>query len=84
MVKAAIFILYMLLAFTFCSVNGCYSIVSFNETEQRRNNHCHFVSFYSASMIEFTVTLQSAVARKHYLTIQSNTFTVDINRFQTD
>ena len=45
---------------------------------------CHFVSFYSQSMIEITVTLHNAVARKRYLTIQSNTFTVDIDGFQTD
>ena len=43
-----------------------------------------FVSFYSQSMIEFTVTLLNAVARKHYLTIQSATFTVDAEGFQTD
>ena len=35
-------------------------------------------------MIEFTVILHNAVARKQYLTIQSATFTVDIYRFQTD
>ena len=44
----------------------------------------HFVSFYSQSMIEFTVALHNAAARKHYLTIQSDTFTVDIDGFQTD
>ena len=44
----------------------------------------HFVSFYLQSMIEFTVVLRNAVARKRYLTIQSNTFTVDIDGFQTD
>ena len=35
-------------------------------------------------MIEFTVILHNAVARKNYLTIQSNAFTVDIDGFQTD
>ena len=50
--------------------------------------HYHFVSFYSQSqsqsMIEFTVTLHNAVARKHYLTIHSATFTGNIDGFQTD
>ena len=46
----------------------------------------NFVSFYSQSMIEFTFTftLHNAVARESYLTIQSATFTVDIDGFQTD
>ena len=44
----------------------------------------HFASFYSQSMIEFTVTLHNAVARKRYLSIQRNAFTVDIDRCQTD
>ena len=44
----------------------------------------HFVLLYSESMIEFTVTLHNAVARKCYLTIQSNTLTVDIDGYQTD
>ena len=44
----------------------------------------NFVSFYSQSMIEFTFTLHNAVVRKRYLTIQSATFTVDIEGFQTD
>ena len=44
----------------------------------------HFVSFYLQSMINFTVVLHNAVARKCYFTIQSNTFTVDIDGFQTD
>ena len=44
----------------------------------------HFVSFYLQSMIEFTVVLHSSLARKRYFTIQSNTFTVDIDGFQTD
>ena len=44
----------------------------------------HFVSFYLQSMIEFTVILHNSVARKRYLTIQSATFTVDIDGFQTD
>ena len=44
----------------------------------------HFVSFYSQSMIDFKLALHYAVARKQYLTIQSNTFSVDIDRFQTD
>ena len=43
----------------------------------------HFVSFYLQSMIEFTVVLHSSLARKRYFTIQSNTFTVDIDGFQT-
>ena len=43
-----------------------------------------FVSFYLQSMIELTVVFHNAVARKRYLTIQSNTFTVDIDGFQTD
>ena len=45
---------------------------------------CHFVSFYSESMIEFTVILHNALARKHYLTIQSNTSAVALDGFQTD
>ena len=44
----------------------------------------HFASFYSQSMIEFTVELHNAVARKHYLTIHSATFTGNIDGFQTD
>ena len=44
----------------------------------------HFVSFYLQSMIEFTVALDNVVARKRYLTMQSATFTVDIDGFQTD
>ena len=44
----------------------------------------HFVSFYLQSMINFTVVLHNAVARKRYFKIQSNTFTVDIDGFQTD
>ena len=44
----------------------------------------HFVSFYSQSMIDFTVTLHNAVARKSYLSIQSAAFTVVIDGFQTD
>ena len=44
----------------------------------------HFVSFYSQSMIDFTVTLHNAVARKSYLSIQSAAFTVDNDRCQTD
>jgi hypothetical protein len=49
-------------------------------------HHCHhhFVSFYSQSMIEFTVTLQNAVARKPNMTIKSAAFTVDIDGFQAD
>ena len=47
----------------------------------RRCRH-HFASFYSQSMIEFTVSLCNAVARKSYLTIQSDTFTVDIDEFK--
>ena len=43
-----------------------------------------FVSFYSQAMIDFTVTLHNAVSRKSYLSIQSNTFTVGIDGFQTD
>ena len=35
-------------------------------------------------MIELTVVLHNAVARKRYLTIQSNTFTVDIGGFQAE
>jgi hypothetical protein len=35
-------------------------------------------------MIEFTVTLHNAVARNCYLTIQSASFTVGVDRFQTD
>ena len=46
--------------------------------------HRNFVSFYSQSIIEFTFTLHNAVARKRYLTIQSDTFTVHIDGFQTD
>ena len=49
-----------------------------------RFHRCHFVSFNSQSMIEFTLALYSAVARKSYLTIQSNTYTVDRDEFQTD
>ena len=45
---------------------------------------CHFVSFYSQPMIEFTLTLHNAVARKWSLTLQIATFTVDIDGFQTD
>ena len=45
---------------------------------------CHFVSFYLQSMINFTVVLHNALARKRYFTIQSNTCTVDIDGFQTD
>jgi hypothetical protein len=45
---------------------------------------CHFVSFYSQSMIEFTVALHNTVARKRFLAIHSATFTVDIVGFQTD
>ena len=44
----------------------------------------HFASFYSQSMIEFTVTSHNAVARKRYLTIQSATYTVDKDHCQTD
>ena len=44
----------------------------------------HFASFHSQSMIEFTVALHNTVARKHYLTLHSATFTVDIDGFQTD
>ena len=44
----------------------------------------HFESFYSESMIEFTVTLHNAVARQRYLRIHSATFIVDIGGFQTD
>ena len=43
-----------------------------------------FASFYSQSIIEFKLVLHDALARKHYLTIQSATFTVDIDGFQTD
>jgi hypothetical protein len=47
--------------------------------------HCrHIVSFYSQSMIEFTVALHNAVARKRYLTIHSNTCTVDIDELKID
>ena len=35
-------------------------------------------------MIEFKVTLHNAVARKSYLIIESATFTVDVDGFQTD
>ena len=49
------------------------------------HRHCrHFTSFYLQSMIEFTVALHNAVARKRYLTIQSNNFTVDKDQCQTD
>ena len=44
----------------------------------------HFASFYSQSMIEFTVVSHNAVARKRYLTIQSATSTVDKELCQTD
>ena len=47
-------------------------------------HRCHIISFYSQSMIEFTLALHNAEARKQKLTIQSATFTVDIDRFQTD
>ena len=50
----------------------------------RRRCRRHFASFYSESMIEFTVTFHNAVARKSYLSIQSATFTVVIDGFQTD
>jgi hypothetical protein len=50
----------------------------------RRRCRRHFASFYLQSMIEFTVALHNAVARKFYLTMQSATFTVDIDGFQTD
>ena len=43
-----------------------------------------FLSFSSQSMIEFTLALYNAVARKCYLTIQRNNFTVDIDGFQID
>ena len=51
-----------------------------------RYRHCprHFVSFYSQSVIEFTAASYNVVARKSYLSIQSATFTVDIDGFQTD
>ena len=32
---------------------------------------CHFVSFYSQSIIEFTVALHNTVARKPYMTIKN-------------
>ena len=35
-------------------------------------------------MIDFTVTLHNAVARKCYLIIQSVTFTVDLDSFQME
>ena len=37
---------------------------------------CHFVSFYSQSMIEFTVTLHNAVARNLYLTVHDKNETI--------
>ena len=49
-----------------------------------RHRRSHFVSFYSQSMIEFTVTLHNAVTRKHYFIIHSATFTVDIDGIQVD
>ena len=50
----------------------------------RRRCRRHFASFYSQSMIEFTVTSHNAVARKRNLTIQSATYTVDKDHCQTD
>ena len=44
-----------------------------------------FVSFYSESMIEFTVALhKNTIVRKRYLIIHSATFNLDICGFQTD
>ena len=51
---------------------------------RRRCRRRHFASFHSQPMIEFTVTLHNAVARKSYLSIESATFIVDIDGFQTD
>ena len=45
---------------------------------------CHFASFYLQSMIEFTVALHNAVAKKPHMTIKRAAFTVDIVGFQTD
>ena len=44
--------------------------------------HCHFVSFNSQSMIEFTVILHNGVARKHYLRVHNVTFIVGIDGFK--
>jgi hypothetical protein len=49
-----------------------------------RRRRRHFVSYCSQSMIEFTLALHNTVARKRYLTIKSDTCTVDIDGFQTD
>ena len=40
--------------------------------------------YISQSIIEFTVILHNAVARKRYLTLQSATFTEDVDGFQKD
>ena len=50
----------------------------------RRRCRRHFELFTSQSMIEFTVVSHNAVARKQYLSTQSNAFTVDKDRCQTD
>jgi hypothetical protein len=56
----------------------------FHSCRRRRRRRSHFVSFYSQSMIEFTVTLHNAVARKRYYIIHSASFTVDLDGFQGD
>ena len=45
---------------------------------------CHLYHFIHNQMIEFTVTLSNTEARKRYLTIQSATFSVDIDGLQMD
>ena len=87
-VKEAIFIFQLCLTSFQILKRECHVVPFFCSMKRKEDDidhcFCHFVSFYSQSMVDFKVTLHNAVARKSYLSIQSATLTVVIDGFQTD